>query len=96
MVVLADAGDAVDEGVDDAAQSPASAVRSVLERADPDDEPVVEDVRLELERVRLHRRRERRGREGELVDAVDRKVEPRAEAAENERDTPAPRGRRER
>ena len=48
MVVLAHPGDAVDEGVDDPTHRGVGR-GSVLERADPDHEPVVENIRLELE-----------------------------------------------
>jgi anti-anti-sigma factor len=80
-------GHPVDEGVDDAAQRRVGH-GSVLERSDPHDEPVVEDVRLELERLGLHGRSERCRRERELVDPVDGEIEPRAQATEHEGDDP--------
>ena len=85
MVAPADPGHVVDEGVDDAAQRRVGR-GSVLERADPHDEPVVENVRLELERFGLHGRRQRCRRERELVDPVNGQIEPRAEATEHQRD----------
>ena len=87
MVAPADPGHVVDEGVDDTTQRRIGC-GSVLERADPHDEPVVENVRLELELFGLHGRRQRCRRERELVDPVDGQVEPRAEAAKHEGDNP--------
>jgi anti-sigma B factor antagonist len=76
--------DTVDEGIDD---SPCTGIRgrSVLERTDADREAVFVNVDLELERIGTRVRSDGRSGERELVDPVDGKIEPRAQAAEHER-----------
>ena len=77
--------DAVDEGVDDAPHAGIVA-GPVPERPHPEHEPVGEHVDLELERAVPRCGRDRRRGERELVDAVDREVEPRAQPPQDEGD----------
>jgi anti-sigma B factor antagonist len=85
VTVLAEPGDAVDEHVDHAPGG-GIAAGSGLEWPHPQNEPVVEHVDLQLQRRAVDRRGDRGRGERQLVDAVDRKVEARAETAEDEGD----------
>lgn len=84
MTRLADRGDPVDEGLDHAAPRDVCR-RTILERPDAEQNAVVEHAQLELERVTEHGSTDGGGRQGQLVDAIDRKIEPGAETSENER-----------
>ncbi len=84
MTGFADRGDPIDEGLEHTAPRDIRR-RTVLERPDAEQNAVVEHMQVELQLVADRRRAYERGRQGKLVDAIDRKIEPRAEASEDER-----------
>ncbi len=74
----------VDERLDDATPARILA-RTLVERSDPNQEALLVNGHLDLELAPGRGRTERGGGEGQFVDSIDRKVEARAEAAQNER-----------
>lgn len=84
MTGFADRGDPVDEGLDHTAPRDIRR-RTVLERPDAEQNAVVEHMQLEVQLVADRGCAYERGRQGQLVDAIDRKIEPGAEASEDER-----------
>ena len=85
MSTTGDDGDSVDERLEHAAACllPRG---TALERPDPDKKAIVLDRHRELETLVKGCLAEDVGRQRELVDTIDRKVEARPEAAEDERD----------
>ncbi len=81
---FADRLDSIDEGVDDAPH-PGVCPCAILEWPHAKHEAVGENVDLEFEDVTAHGWGNGRSGQSELVDAVDREVEPRAQAPEHER-----------
>ncbi len=84
MTGFADRGDPIDEGLEHTAPRDIRR-RTGLERPDAEQDAVVEHMQLELQLVANCGCAYEGGRQGQLVDAVDRKVEPGAEASEDER-----------
>ena len=84
MTGFADRGDPIDEGLEHTAPRDIRR-RTVLERPDAEQNAVVEHMQLELQLVTDRGCAYEGGRQGQLVDAIDRKIEPGAEASEDER-----------
>ena len=84
MTGFADRGDPIDEGLEHTAPRDIRR-RTVLERPDAKQNAVVEHMQLELQLVTDRGCAYEGGRQGQLVDAIDRKIEPGAEASEDER-----------
>lgn len=79
--------DSIDEGADDTPR-PGVCPCPLLEWPHAKHEAVGENVDLQFEDVAVHGWGNGRSGQGELVDPVDRKIEPRAQSTENERDDP--------
>ncbi len=84
MTGFADRGDPIDEGLEHTAPRDIRR-RTVLERPDAEQNAVVEHMQLKLQLVTDRGCAYEGGRQGQLVDAIDRKIEPGAEASEDER-----------
>ena len=84
MTGFADRGDPIDERLEHTAPRGIRR-RTVLERPDAEQNAVVEHMQLELQLVTDSGGAYEGGRQRQLVDAIDRKIEPRAEASEDER-----------